>query len=342
MKIRSSRWLFLILFFGCSNRMSLQEMQTGYSLLSEEVKNQIKVVEQSIVGITTNLNYEILTFDYEFKDGQPIPDPTSPIGYKLRAGNGITSKKEDGAIAGGGLIIYKPHDIAEYGILTSSHLVSPRDTVDIYYLDAKGNPTNLIFQRRIIRGKSILVRGDSNWKAAAQLVGYNPVDDIAVLHVKTNNNLGNVYTSELAFDMKPSWGDWVFLFGYPREVKQMTAGWVSESPYRGTFAVDAVVRNGFSGGPVFTLSRKTGSLAFVGIVKSVPSNSFEYIGPDGSLPEGFSLQNVDMSKLVIRKQTLVHYGTAYCVNSARIRTFFRQMRSSMNDAGVWLGPKYFE
>lgn len=328
----------------CSRRMTLTQMQVGYSLLSDEIKKEIRNIEKSIVGINAKINYEVQTYDYLTENGQLISDPASPVKYKLRAQNGsrgIIYEKDEKVLSGGGLVLSFSSPSSDYAILTSSHLVSPKDTTDIYYIDENGVETDVLFQKRIVKKVQLSVRGRSNWQVEAQLVASDPIDDLAVIHVNTDRFIAEEYQNRMGYDIDLTWGDWVFLFGYPREIKQMTGGWVSKSPYRGTFMVDAVVRFGFSGGPVFALSKDKSELVFVGIVKSVPSGSLDYIAHDGTLPVGYALSTEDLKKLIVSKEVMVNYGTVYCVDPQRIKEFIKLVRVPLENMKIQLDPKYF-
>ncbi|RMF63298.1 MAG: serine protease [Calditrichaeota bacterium] len=339
-------WLLLgLAAAGCSRKLSLTEMHVGYSLLSDEIKNELKDVERSIVHISTKVQYRVETFHYLLQNGTLVADPRSPLRYKLDPNvgrNGITTEPDKKTLSGGGLILRVGHEPNRYTILTSSHLVSPDDTTDVYYLDEDGNETDILYARYIVTRTDIWVRGKSNWRAAATLLADDPTDDLAIIVSTTNNALGPAFKNPLGYDANLGWGDWVFLFGFPRGVKQMTGGWVSESPYRGTLAVDAVVRFGFSGGPVFSISRKDGKLAFVGLIKSVPRSTFDYIGYEGTLPVGSQLTVADLDKLVLRRQLLVEYGTAYFVAPKTIKQFMQLARAPLENANIKLDERYFE
>lgn len=343
-RIRLGFVLFCVLCVGCSRKITLSGMQTGYSLLSEEIKKEILKVEESVVGVNARILLEIHTYEYVTRNGRPVSDPTSPLGYKLLSSNGsdgVIIADDEKMLSGGGLIIDRGFQAEDYAILTSSHLVAPKDTTDIYYVDKDGVQTDVLFQRHIVKNVVLSVRGSGNWHVTAQLVANDPIDDLAVILAETKRRLGAEYPNRLAYDRKMSWGDWVFIFGYPREIKQMTGGWVSKSPYRGTFAVDAVVRFGFSGGPVFAISKEQSQLVFVGVIKSVPSGKMDYIAPDVTLPVGYRLRRDDVDKLMVQRQIVVSYGSAYCVSPKRIERFLKRTRMTLERLGIVLAPRYF-
>lgn len=328
-----------MLLSGCVKKISLTEMQSGYSLLSEEVKKEIKRVEKSVIGVNASIRYEIQTFDYKFRDGKLIPDKSSPFRYKLKPG-GIVKTKDEKTLSGGGIVLDYSFQSNVYTILTSSHLVAPKDTVDIFYTDSNGVSTDVLFQRIIVKNIYLSVLGQGNLRVKADLISHDPVDDIALISAQTERQFATEFHNGLGYDLNLTWGDWTFLFGYPKEVKQMTGGWVSKSPYRGTFTLDAVVRYGFSGGPVFALSKNRTRLVLVGLIKSVPTSTLDYIAPQTILPPGYILNTEDLNQLIVRKLNLVAYGTAYCVGPKRIQAFLKASSAALSNNGIRLHKKY--
>ncbi|TDJ02724.1 MAG: serine protease [Caldithrix sp.] len=294
------------------------------------------------MGINTELTYEIQRFEYLIKNGELVADPTSPLKYKLATnGKGIKVETDKRTLSGGGLIIDIDHMNSKYTILTSSHLVSPEDSTDIYYVDEKGAKTDILFSRYLLKFKRISVRSGSVWSAEAEIISDSPKSDLAIIQAETNNRLGKEFENEMGYNINLSWGDWVFLFGYPKGIKQLTGGWVSKSPYPRTRAVDAVVRFGYSGGPVFSLTKDNTQLAFVGVIKSVPRTNLDYIAPGKTLPVGSSLTSEDLSDLSVKREILVNYGTAYFVDGKSIKSFLKSSRNAMNDSGISLAPKFY-
>jgi len=347
MRVLSRLFFFLSLssfFISCASEKPTIVSQKGLSFLSKEIRDEIRKVEKSIVGINTTIKYDVQKFNYLTRDGQLVPDPKSRLKYKLSLKNGdagTVHEKDSKTLSGGGLIIDVDKSTSQYLILTSSHLVSPQDTTDIYFTDDEGNPTDVLFTRYIVKKTTISVRGTGNWRVQAQLLVHDPVDDLALLQVETDNFLGFEFRNPVGYNLNLSWGDWVFLFGYPKGVKQMTGGWVSKAPYRGTLAIDAVVRFGYSGGPVFAISENEAKLAFVGLIKSVPRSTLDYVSTDGTLPAGYHLDASDLDKLVVKKETMVDYGTAYFVAPNTIKKFIKRSQAPVTRMGFRLHNRYF-
>ncbi|MFQ5677411.1 MAG: serine protease, partial [bacterium] len=297
--------------------------RTGLSLLADEVKSELRKVEKSVVGVNAEAIYEIQKFHYVTRDGDPVPDPTSPLKYQLAAGDGsggITTEEDLRVLSGGGLImdVERKDRLYVYTILTSNHLVSPQDTTNVYYVDENGIATDILFARFVLKSLRVAVRIGNAWSSEADLIANSPADDLAIIRVKTSRRIGPEFENRIGYALDLSWGDWVFVFGYPQGIKQMTGGWVSKSPYPRTMAVDAVVRLGYSGGPVFSLAPDN-QLVFVGLIKSVPRTTLDYVGFDKTIPVGASLEQDDLQKLSTKQKILVNYGTAYFVRITAIK-----------------------
>jgi len=56
---------------------------------------------------------------------------------------------------------------------------------------------------------------------------------------------------------------------------------------------------------------------------------------------GYRLSPEEVHHLVVKKEILVDYGTAYFVNPKNIREFFHSHRSALENAGIHLHPKYY-
>jgi hypothetical protein len=347
MKICTLRvFLFIIIATGvsCAGSKTATQVQSEISLLSDELRNELRDITSSIVGITTDIQYRIYKYNYLFEDGRFVPDPNSPLRYKLHSSygeNGIIVETDERTLSGGGIIIDFDRDKSRYCVLTSAHLVKPNDTTDVYYLDENGNLTDVLFARYIIKDVLVTVRGRSNWRPRAKVITYDSINDLAVLEVQTRNFLGIEFPNDVGYDLDLSWGDWVFLFGYPKGIKQMTGGWVSEAPYSGTLAVDAVVRFGFSGGPVFAISKDGAKLLLVGLIKSVPRSTLEYISPKSSLPMGYQLTKDDIENLIVKTEIMVDYGAAYFVSAKALKKFFGNYQKEIRAAGIELEAKYY-
>ena len=333
-----------LFFLVCAGNRPTSQVQFGINLVSREVKNQLKEVAESVVSMQTDVKYNVQKFNYALDNGQFVPDRESPVGYKLEPRNGdsgVMVEQDQKTLSGGALIIGHDFVSGKYTLLTSSHLVAPQDTTDLYYLDEDGAQTDALFARYIVTDVLISVRVGTGRNVEADLICRDGAIDLAVIEVQKQSRPGTDFRRKVGYSMDLSWGDWVFIFGYPHGVKQLTGGWVSRGPYRSTLAVDAVVRFGYSGGAVLAVDEDNQELVFVGLIKSVPRSTFDYVGPDERLPVGYPLGPDDIDKLVVKSQMMVDYGTAYFVHPKTVKKFFERKRPELEAAGIRLSAKYY-
>ncbi len=320
-------------------------IQPGITLLSDKIKDELRELAHAVVGINTKVTYKIYTYNYIKINGEFVPDPEGPLKYKLASnyGNlGIDVEEDNKTLLGSGLILDLNHERAAYTILTNNHLVAPQEITNVYYPDEEGLDTDILFARYVVQKVEIAVRGNNNWLSKAELIAKDAKNDLAIIKVETSDILGREYKNNVDYDLNLSWGDWVFLFGFPKGIKQLTGGWVSEAPYSNTLAVDAVVRFGYSGGPVFAVSQDNPELLFVGMIKSVPRSTLDYIAPDESWPIGFRFSPDENNNMTVRREFLVEYGTAYFVKSKTIQKFINTAKSKLDKAGIFINSKYYD
>ena len=320
-----AKFNFFLIFFGiaslgCAGSKFSEEIPTDTSPLSNATREELATLASSVVGIHTEIEYEVHS-----DDGQ--------------GGMNITTDRQ--TISGGGLIIQVDWQSSRYVILTSKHLIDPEDTTDIFYLDENGAQTDVLFARYIVRDVSVSVYGMSNPPSPAQVIAVDHRYDMALVEVETANVLGFEFPNRVGYEENLSWGDWVFLFGFPGGIKQMTGGLVSPSPYSKKLAVDAVVRSGYSGGPVFAFSRKSENLVLAGVIESVPATTLDFVAPDRPLPKGYRLGEEDLESLVVEQKKFVDPGTVYFLTTRVIKDFFRTKRSTIETAGIHLDVKYY-
>ena len=165
-----------------------------------------------------------------------------------------------------------------------------------FIIDKKGI---VITNNHVIQGADdILVRvnGDKEYKAT--IVGKDPLSDIAVLQIKSNEKFipvkfGNSDEARI--------GDWVIAIGNPFGLGgTVTAGIVSArnrnigmSRYEDFIQTDASINQGNSGGPLFNMNGDV-----IGINTAI-------IGQSGSIGIGFSIPS-NNAKLVVDQ--LIKYG----------------------------------
>ncbi len=214
----------------------------------------------SVVNIstTTIIKTQSNPFPFKFPPGSPFEDMFKEFG---------TPQERKSSALGSGFII------SEKGIVvTNNHVI--QDAKDI-----------------IIR-----VNGDKEFKA--KVIGKDPLSDIAVLQLETNEKFIPVKFGD---SDKARIGDWVIAIGNPFGLGgTVTSGIISArnrsiglSRYEDYIQTDASINQGNSGGPLFDMNGNV-----IGINTAI-------LGRNGSIGIGFSIPS-NSAKIVIDQ--LIEFG----------------------------------
>ena len=144
----------------------------------------------------------------------------------------------------------------------------------------------------------IIVRADGNKEYKAKVIGADPLSDIAVLKLETEEKFTPV---KFGNSDKARIGDWVIAIGNPFGLGgTVTSGIISArnrsiglSRYEDYIQTDASINSGNSGGPLFDMNGDV-----IGINTAI-------LGRNGSIGIGFSIPS-NSAKLVIDQ--LIQYG----------------------------------
>jgi serine protease Do len=206
----------------------------------------------SVVNISTTQTVTTTSnpFPFQFPPGSPFEDMFKEFG---------TPQERKSSALGSGFII------DEKGIVvTNNHVI--QDAEDIV----------------------VIVNGDQEYKA--KVVGADPLSDIAVLQLETNDKFTPVAFGD---SDRARIGDWVIAIGNPFGLGgTVTSGIISArnrsiglSRYEDYIQTDASINSGNSGGPLFDMNGDVigintailGRSGSVGIGFSIPSNSAKIV-----------------------------------------------------------------
>ncbi len=329
--------IFLALACGRASHEARVDL-SGHSLISPASQESVRAIVSSVVGISAVVDYRLEFFHHEMRDGQFVREPNSPTGYRLMAGpNAIKTAKKIQKTSGGGVIISQ--DSRQTLILTCEHVINSPDTVRTFFRDAEGRDTKVLSSRAVKRRETYQVINQINQLEPAEVLYVDPRADLGLLLVPTSTNVGVPFSFAVAYQTELQWGDLAFVFGYPREIKQLSLGFVSPSPYPGTFSMDVVARYGFSGGPVL-LVRPGGELELAGIIRGVPVSKLRYIAPPTELAPGQNLEAADLKLSMVDEFDLIEYGTVYAVGAEKIGKFLKGSQSQLQKKGIYLSRQF--
>jgi len=157
-----------------------------------------------------------------------------------------------------------------------------------FIIDAKGI---VVTNNHVIQGaEDILVRVDGDKEYKAKVIGADPLSDIAVLEIDSNDKFKPVKFGD---SDKARIGDWVIAIGNPFGLGgTVTSGIISArnrsiglTRYEDYIQTDASINQGNSGGPLFDMKGNVigintailGQSGSIGIGFSIPSNSAKIV-----------------------------------------------------------------
>ena len=157
----------------------------------------------------------------------------------------------------------------------------------------------IVTNNHVIKGaEDILVRIEGGQEYEAKVIGADPLSDLAILKIKSNEKFKPV---KFADSDKARIGDWVIAIGNPLGLSgTVTAGIISArnrnigmSRYEDFIQTDASINQGNSGGPLFNMNGDV-----IGINTAI-------LGREGNIGIGFSIPS-NNAKIVIDQ--LIKYG----------------------------------
>ena len=159
-------------------------------------------------------------------------------------------------------------------LLTAAHVLNFADTVITYFSDSKGRRTDIV--------QSISFKQDQNIYSnipkggELEIIMLDEKNDIALVGMK-NKELNPFDSQHPSFEYpignanELTWGNFVYIFGFPIHNKMLTKAIVSRPNKTNTrtFMVDAVLNRGASGGIVLAVRDGVPNFELVGIISRI-------------------------------------------------------------------------
>jgi S1-C subfamily serine protease len=321
---------------GCTSvRTQSDIIRSGvFSPLTQE---QVRRTASSVVYVGAIYNYSVAVFNYDLNGKRFVRDAKSQTEHRLaHDGRAITSADTSIAVHGAGIILY--HDERRAVVLTSHHLLSSADTVDMFYHDSSGNVTSILFSRAI-KTKSIFYAKDQRGNMrVAEVACTDGRSDLGLIFLEISQPLGTEFPFAVAYENELDWGDAVYVFGFPRQTKQVTFGMVSPTHISGNFVIDAVTGFGYSGGPILAV-QPDGSLKLGGIMRAMTVDEINYVVPPPYLLPGNLLSGEDVAHLRTDRVRMIQSGTTFGIDSGRIGLFLTGCREVLSRRGIALARR---
>lgn len=224
-------------------------------------------------------------------------------------------------------------------LLTAAHILNFADTVITYFSDNKGRKTNIV--------QSISFKQDQNIYSnlpkggELEIIMLDEKNDIALVGMK-NKELNPFDYQHPSFEYpignanELTWGNFVYIFGFPVNNKMLTKAIVSRPNKTNTrtFMVDAVLNRGSSGGIVLAVRDGVPNFELVGIVSWLSAERTFVLTPEILYnDQSYQLDSRYEGNQYIGEIEEIKYGLTKVVTVEAIRKSIYDHASEIRDKG---------
>ncbi len=295
--------------------------------------DELERISQTVQRVSSTGFYKTYLFypsnkiTLEDIQNNPIENLADEIGNAVQSSSGT------------GTIIY--HRRGRVALLTCAHVVNYPDTVISYVPDFEGSNSEYLDAVLIKDNQAIYVAGFPEG-SNLEIIAMDEEKDIVILG-RHYNQLQN-YTFPV-FNYPPGkakdldWGSFVYIFGYPMNYQMITKALVSSpnSDRNGSFLLDAVVNQGYSGGIVLAIKDGVPNFELVGIVQWVPEEKENIIAPsERKNNEPYNSLVPYKGDLFVKRYSSIKYGITNIISTESILEFLESNKSILYEEGYYL------
>jgi hypothetical protein len=228
--------------------------------------------------------------------------------------------------------------------LSCAHIIDYPDTIITYY----AYPDDHYIRAVGIKARQQNRVSSSSGGGAIEVLALDKRTDIAILGMELESpseKSGSFFTYPMGDSEELDWGSFVYIMGYPLGHAMITRGIVS-NPGRiskGSFLIDAIFNQGFSGGPVIAVRDGVPNFEMVGMVKSSAAVNKYYLVPENmSDPAELDLTVPYEGRMKIQSEKDIQYGVTFSVTTASLIHFFKKHQKSLTEQGFNLDWFFLE
>lgn len=327
------------LFFSCSTSLiyekvypALEDGKYDTEFPYKNSSRQLKEISDCIKLINSIAFYTSYIFSF---NSFITKNDITKIDFEKTAVKKVYFNK---TASGTATLIYK--DQEKILFMTVAHVVSFEDTIISYFVNQDGSTSNYI-QSISIKTRQTNYIPDLPSGGELDIILMDKNIDIALLTKKLSNtdliNL-SVFNYPWGNSSELEWGNFVYVFGYPMNLKMVTKALVSiSSKEKNTFLIDAVFNRGSSGGIVLAIRDGVPNFEIVGIIKSVPAD-YQYV-----LHPLTKDQNLEFNPLVpykgdiyVEKEQIMRTGITKVISIEAVKDFIEHHKSYLLSKGFYL------
>ncbi len=342
-------WSFSILFsFLIINSCSSVTYEKIYPILADgkydsefpyrRSSEELERISKTVQRVTSTGFYK--TYIFSPSDSVTTEDIHKKPIENLAVETGFAHESKSGTAT----TIY--HEKGKVALITCAHVVNYPDTVFSFISDSIGNITPYLESMLIKDNQAIYVAGFPEG-SKLRIIVIDEKLDIAIIgrnYYALHNYIFPVFNYSIGKARELEWGTFVYLFGYPMNYQMITKALVS-SPNRddnGSFLVDAVVNEGFSGGIVLAIKDGIPNFELVGIVQWVPEEVDNIIAPlKRKSDRPYSSFVPYEGDIFVKRYPNIKYGIANIISIDSILEFLELNKSKLYKEGYYL-DNYFE
>ncbi len=327
--------IFLLIFPGCSRKIykvaypTLSDKKYDSEFPYKSCSGELERILLSVKKLTSIAYYKRYLFDTDTY--------VSLNDVRLNRFQKMATSIEyhNNSVIGTATILYAAgHHVA---LLTCAHVVDFPDTVLVFYREVDGSQRYL--QSISIKEKQRNYVADFPEGGELEILAMDKENDLALLGKefirKPRINL-QVFPYPFGRARELSWGNFVYLLGYPKGYKMVTKGIVSQ-PNRNKkhfFLVDALFNKGFSGGVVLAVRDGVPNFELVGIANSVAAD-YEYllVPPDTVVKSGYDPYLPYRGDIYIEFRKYINYGITFVISAETIKKFLQKNQYRLEEMG---------
>lgn len=296
----------------------------------QDVTEQLKDVQQSVVRIVSTGFYDSFTFENKYVTLEDLknnkPKELATVYFSSEESTAGTS------------IILDQNDHGSL-LITCEHIVSFPDTA-ISYLEGENIPSDTYIQSISIKKRqNNLVYTGSELKPFV-VIASNKRLDLALLDVdlERSSNLDqyplNIKSGDSNF---LKLGSFLYILGFPKGYAMITRGLASSSESWNDrfFVTDASFNRGISGGLILATNDNYNSFKWVGMASSSNANRENILVPRPD--EKYSpAARPYLDSVFVQQKTRINYGITQAIPINKIKDFLRDNKKEISQRGFWL------
>ena len=234
---------------------------------------------------------------------------------------------QDKSTSGTATLIYSSN--GTLGLLTCAHVIDFPDTLVSYYGEISGSPTDNVQSIAFKTKEFIYAAGFPDGSEVKEILS-DKKEDITILgnHYSLSDAIRfPVFNYPFGKAKELEWGDFVYIFGYPLSYKMISRAIVSSPNFdkRGSFFIDAVVNNGYSGGLVLASRDGVPNFELVGIIEWVAEEGENILEPaplEGNLKYNPLIPY--KGDVFAKRQKFLKYGITKVISIESIEDFLEK------------------